>query len=656
MTATRTLVVVDGLAGAWADRVAAAPATAPYLVLPLGVTTDGLRRANPQLFTRPTVEFVDVASLASAARDQVAGEFPRLMHAAARQPLAGGSLLERLADGAINLWWLSEISEKSVFRGRLVNGCYQLALIRLAIDRYRPDRVMIAIGDEPLAESAGSLKGLPVERLTVERRSGAPFLVDVLARRLYLLCRLLTLRAVIGAVGAPRPDARIWLFASFPLNWSAAFSESPGDRMYGALGKVLAGWKRTGYLLWVDTSPRQLWRYRRQVATGWRASNALPLNTAVALCDYLRLLSPSRLVQLWSALRAAVSSLRASFAGFDVRSLFRADLHRALANGELALNELIAVAIRRATSGGRADFVVHWGEFQPVEKAIWYGLRGTGARAVAFQHTTATPMFLNYSFLPGEFEDYRRKPETPASMPLPDLFVSTGAYATGAVVRAGFPEARARICGGIRFRGLLELATSPRDKAAARRGLGVAEGARVMLVTTATKPADNENMVDAVAECMRRDPAAWTLLVKCHPMRDEGAAIAARLQAIDPRMHVTAYNTDVPLPTLIAVADVMVGNSSASGLESIALGTPMIFFHNPHVYDVSVLYSMPESILFAADAMELAAALRLVTRNPDAVDRLRAAWPARLQSLLHRIDTHAEARFLAFVRESLSTS
>jgi UDP-N-acetylglucosamine:LPS N-acetylglucosamine transferase len=139
-------------------------------------------------------------------------------------------------------------------------------------------------------------------------------------------------------------------------------------------------------------------------------------------------------------------------------------------------------------------------------------------------------------------------------------------------------------------------------------------------------------------------------------MRDDADTIARRLQAAGSHVRATPFGNDTPLHQLIAAADVMVGNSSASGLESIALGVPVVFFHNPNLYDVNALYSMDDAVMLAADTPELVAALDTLERDEAAVQRLRAAWPGCLARLLYRLDTAAEDRCLAFLREQAPAS
>ena len=624
------------------------------------MTAEGYRLAHPELMSRPGVSVLDVGPLAPEARRRIEQEFPRLIYSAPRQPLAGRTLLHRLSTGDINLWWLTEIAEKSPFRGQLVSSCYQLALLWLAWQRGHYQEMWLAIADRPLAAAAASCSqaGVPVRNVGSRVSGGRGwFTPNLLLRRAYLVVRLAVQRALLCKL-APRRNvnAGIAFYSSYPLNWSDAYSGDPKDRMYGALNRVLAPWKPTSYLLWIETPLRKLWRDRRAIAAGFLARDAHPLLLSVTNSELLARLAPSRLVRLAAAMRAAERHLSLRFEPFQIAPVFLADLRRSLASGELAINELHVRAVSRYTSSNPLEYIVHWGEFQPVEKAIWYGLRERRALAVALQHTTATAMFLNYSFIAGELEADARAPRASEAMPLPDLFVSTGEYAAAAVARAGFPVGRTRVCGGIRFRGLLELATSRRDRPADRAAVGLPPGAHVLLVTTTSKQADNENMVTALMGYLRQRQAPCEVIVKCHPMRDDAGIIARRLQTAGPHVRATPFGNDTPLHLLIAAADVMVGNSSASGLESIALGIPVVFFHNPNLYDVNALYSMDDAVMLAADTPELIAALNMLERDEAAVERLRAAWPGCLGRLLYRLDTAAEDRCLAFLREHASAS
>ena len=195
------LVVVDGPGAQWASDLVGCQVT----ILPLGITAEGYARANPALLQRDGVSLMDVSRVAADARRQVAEEFPRLMHAAPRQLLAGRSILDRLVTKRMSLWWLSDISEKSVFRGRLVNGCYQLAMIGQAWTRGTFDELWLAIGDGPLAAAAASCaaSGIPVRRCTAMPRTPRPFefTMALIARRAYLAMRLWAQRVMVGRMG-----------------------------------------------------------------------------------------------------------------------------------------------------------------------------------------------------------------------------------------------------------------------------------------------------------------------------------------------------------------------------------------------------------------------------------------------------------------------
>ena len=92
MTTRRVLVVVDGPGAQWASDLVGCQVT----ILPLGITAEGYARANPALLQRDGVSLMDVSRVAADARRQVAEEFPRLMHAAPRQLLAGQHQQDRL--------------------------------------------------------------------------------------------------------------------------------------------------------------------------------------------------------------------------------------------------------------------------------------------------------------------------------------------------------------------------------------------------------------------------------------------------------------------------------------------------------------------------------------------------------------------------------
>jgi hypothetical protein len=658
MSAT-ILILVDGDNLDWVAHRRRARAGRAVLV-PLGISAAAYERAHQPTLARYDVEVWNAGAAAIEAREAVQARYPEFVYELARTPVAGGgSLLERLAWGDVNLWWFIETSEKSVFRCSLVNHVYFLELVSRAVACITATELWVSVRDRDLRRTLEAMSVVPAIRSCARAadrlRPRLPFVARLLARRLVLASRLLGQYAILRATGLGRDfrSARIVLHANYPSMWIRGLGERSQDRHYGVLAGVLNRWKPTGYLVHLQLPSWQLWRRRRRIAAIWRELNIAPLVQFAGLAGVCDGLAPPLLWRLAATRRAVGRHRRWTYGAWDVSAIVEKELDGALEHNELALDLFWLRGLRAVFARQRVDFVVHSGEFQPFEKAIWYAAREHRVSAVSFQHSTSGPMFLSYHFAAGEIGTYLKNAGDPSSMPLPALFATTGEYAAEAMVRAGFPPERVRVCGPIRYHGLINLRSQRPSPAEARRSLALDAAGPVILVATTSKHPDNLNMMHALAGALqeRREPAV--VVFKAHPQVTEAAerelvAIGEQLRA-PVRWH--RFAEEQPLSALLVAANVLVTNSSATGVEAMALDVVPIFFHNPYLYDLSILYSVPDSVLFATTRDELQSALEDALSG-RATQRLRPHWIEDARRLFGPLDTRAEQRFLAFMQEA----
>src|SRR5205085_9790959 len=87
------------------------------------------------------------------------------------------------------------------------------------------------------------------------------------------------------------------------------------------------------------------------------------------------------------------------------------------------------------------------------------------------------------------------------------------------------------------------------------------------------------------------------------------------------------------------------------GVEAMVLGVVPIFFHNPNLYDLSVMYSLEDAALFATNGEELASALHAALKG-NVVERLKPHWEQEIRSLFGPLDSLGEQRLIAFMQEA----
>lgn len=639
---------------------------APVDVLPLGIGERGYLRACAGLLTRAGAAILDVSAFAAAARENVQRRYPSLIHELGRRPLdGGGSMLDRLRLGDVNLWWMVETTEKSVFRSPLINALYQLELVALAVEGRAPARIVIDVGSPELR--AAIVSRFPADgpqAVIVCRQPGGalertrlPFPLLLAGHRAYFfltqLLQFILLR--LARVPSFAAETRTFLLASFPTTWSNAWTGARADRTYGSLRQMLDAARPAGYLIYFQVSPIAMWRGRAALRAMMREVRGTPLLRACTLRDVLAILSPRLLWKLHSAFRAMRASRGWMVAGFDLHPLIVRELHLSLSGIEPGIDMLVVKGLRRLTRQQRVDAVVHWGEFQPIEKAIWYGVQGSRAIALAFQHSTASPMFLSYHFAAGELPAYLQGGDDRA-MPLPHLIATTGYYAARSLAAQGFPAERICVAGPIRYRGLVEQRAKRVSRADARRELNLNPARPVVVLATTSKPADNLNTAEALGLAIAAAGVPATVLIKCHPLlpRDTERHLQAVVEAGGGPAHCVTFEQEVPLYRQLAAADVLVTNSSATGVEAMALGVLPVFFHNPYLYDLSILYSLGRSVYLAADPAGIETALRAAfdAGSRDAEER-RARWPADLAELFHGLENHSDRKLVDFLEANI---
>jgi len=637
------LVVVDGDRIKWLDDV-----SGPVAILTLGVSTETYERAHRDVLSGRDITFVSAAPLARAAQEAVQEMYPALLHWIPRSPIGSGqSLLERLTWRGSSLWWFTDISEKSALRGRLISDIYALALIDLSVRHTGAAAIYVDSARASFRGVVDAKSGRAPPPATASLTGTIGFFAKLVAKRMWWTIRLVVTKAVVRMTGLGRaPLSRTLFLTVHPLNWRRPYENEGRDRIYGRLPEVFATWRTTGYMAWLSAGPIRLWRQRRAVGGVFTQHRVVPVLAVARFSDIFGPLSPSHLAATTRAFAGLCGLPPIPFSGYDLAPLVREEIIRSLAAHEMVADTVIEAATRRLAASGLIDTIIHWGEWQPVEKAVWAGVRGSRVTTVAVQHSAASPMFLNYRFMDGELA-----PGGPSmsrdGVPLPSLFATTGHYARDAAVAAAFPPERARVCGPVRYHEL-RVAARRGEQASARAAFGIGASESVALLITASKRADNRAMLAAFIEAVA--DRRLTVVAKCHPFDRIEDEIEATLASRAPTLAVRIIRDETSLGDLLFLADVMVGNSSASGLEALAAGVVPVFFHNPYVYDVNILYSLRDSILLAADVVELRSAMTRVFDKPAELAALRQRWPAALHYLVDCLDGGAEERLLDFVK------
>jgi hypothetical protein len=635
-------------------------------VLPLGIMPALYQSRLRDPLERHSASVFPIEEVSDEAMARLRSCYPDFLHDLVRQPIADGvSLLEMLDVGEGSLWWFTDTAEKSPLRTPFLNQLYILALIDEALSRGSWDRVRLCLVDQVLGDCIKvglEKRGLLIEvcpspHASFSLRTGlsrvkSHFWFRFLAFRFALMVQALGNRFVLAIMRVRRAPATespaAIVFSRYPVLYADPLSNHPCERNLGDLIPPLRRYGSVAQVVLLNLWPWNLLRHRVQVRAAFRGAQIIPLILWNTIAELLgTFFSLTLLAPLWKYRRLR-HTLEAHFGFWDAAPVWRAELDRALTGYELFSNLLLYRSVRRLCRTYRPRVIIHPCEFQPMERAIWVGLKQTETRSVAVQHTTVSSNTLMFFFAAREIPEALSGNDK-LSTPLPDFYVTTGDWPLEIMRDAGFPPERSATVGAVRYNDLLVETASDEKKAEMRNKIGLPVNGKVMLVATSSDRADSMTLLEALAEAMPRLPASPTLLFKSHyHCRIEGE-IQKLFASIAPE-NVRVVDVDADLHTYLRASDAALVTNSTTGLEAIALDCPAIVFDNRAILNIGPLGDLREAALFAHTPEGLAEAIRAAL-DPATVNALRAAWPAALTRTFHALDGKAHTRFLEFLEK-----
>lgn len=581
------------------------------------------------------VVFVDTAPLAEKAREALRGFVPEFYAGLPHRLMADGrTLAETLFPGDAQAWWLADLSEKSIFRGRLIERLYALALVRETVEYLRPERVCVELGDEPLARclAEGLEAGCEIAHLGGSARGAANR--DLQASLMALGTALEFVLARLLLVGTGRKperggQRRLVFFSFFPAWWRNAWSEKgrQTEAFFQELPRQLA--THAGYAsecaVWLVGSPAVWVRNLRSL----RGHALRPDFTLLQLrCSWrsLALLFGQGVRGIVGRVRRLPdAALSCCFNGFAFGELLRDELLHTVSERELYRNLLLREAVRGLALGAR-DALIFRVEFQPFERALLQGIDGA-CPSFGFQHSSIGEDYLSHRFPPEEVHALDR--DTMA-VRFPSYFLCTGRIPAQIMLDNGFSPDRVAVCGAVRYPELRRLL---RSRQVAKPPT---ERKQVVLVPVSLDRQEALNLAVLLAEAMKGREARLHICLKGHPANDHSALIAEFLHHLNPALNVEAIPAQGALYTGILAARALVMTGSTVGLEALALGVVPIVYQNGHMfsYTMSSLYAVRDAVVMVNNASGLAVALDRVLAETVPFSELRERWPAAVDSML----------------------
>jgi hypothetical protein len=643
------LVVCDSDESGWFGRARAASRPGDqWHILLLRISVDRFeQRHRAALAGVEGAQLLDVAALAPDAQRDVTPFVLDLVWRLPGAPIAGTTLGALLQDDGRNLWWSLEVSEKSSFRGRLIERLYQLALVARVIAADHYDELWLQLSDASLADTIARGASLPTVRDETRPRPGeinaAAFVTRYWLRALAALWRWLAVRLVAAAVRwPPIPPGRaaLAIFTIYPYWWIQPFTAGATDRFFSAAPAD------AHYVAWLTWPPR-LWRNRRAVTTTARGRHLVPLQRFIRLADAVRLLSPSRFRRLLRVHRALQVPLAIGFGPFDISRLVATEIQISISDAELFFDQLIERALTRYAAAIKPAALLYRVEGQPFENALLAAVRDVGTFVIGFFHSPFGEHYPALRFAPGEIGGPGHGAGRRA---LPDGMLVCGRTVRRYLEADGYPASRIAECGPQRHAGLVRFLRERPTRAELRARLGLPQRVRIHYVALAIVDAETEGLFACLERALSAG-ADFRLLIKTHPNRPQtDASTQSALRALGPH-RCSLVPAGAGMYEYLAASDTMVCIGSTVAFEAMALGVMPIVYEHPGTFAVTSLRAFEQSLYVVNSAATMERALAEIDGNARGAVERRGRFVATVAGVFGDLETALEQQLSRAVVE-----
>jgi hypothetical protein len=288
-----------------------------------------------------------------------------------------------------------------------------------------------------------------------------------------------------------------------------------------------------------------------------------------------------------------------AFDGLDVSALLWDEMDRMTLDPDIPASRLAA----RGMAGivGKSPSlkqVIHPFEYQPLERAIWAGVRvSPRVQVVGLQTAIATSGQLGFLPYAPELRDPGSQDARKA--PLPDLLMCYGALSQGRF--ADVMGSRAVDGGALRYGALARLVGQDHDIGVIRTRLGLPAGTTPLLVACPID-ADEAWLLVRGALALAQANDGVTLLFKFHYHTRLDDAVAPLAEAAVPgRWHIF----EAGLNDLIQACDCVISGATSVPYEALALGRPSLVYRAPAEWQTCKAAETPEAFHFWSSQAEL---------------------------------------------------
>ncbi|MFC1747415.1 hypothetical protein ACFL2V_01265 [Pseudomonadota bacterium] len=602
------LVIIDIDATSWKSQLSE---SSSFRILPLEYPVELF-----QVDASNGDSFVDVSDIAQYAR-QALREFVPSFYSELPNKMCSdeNTLAAHIFSGKDELWWLTDFSEKSIFRGKLIKRLYSLALIHYVVQYLNPDKLYIELQDTLLVDClekryVGKLR-VEIESAKAGKRgrvypSKLKRLIMPLVTSLELL---ITKTLLLGTHNKKKMSplcANIGIFSFFPVWWREPWQ--PDVRKDAFFQDIFSTFQlQTGvdvqYLCWLSGGITVWLKNIKKIRQAANSQNFLFLQSICPSICSQRLFSSS-ILGAYDRIRSLPSNMfSADFYRFDIAPLVQHELLQSICGRSFYLNVLLRESFQHLTG---IDSVVFRTEFQPFERAILQGLT-KDVTTFGFQHSSIGEDYLSHVFSPSEINNS----SIVNSVPVSDYILCTGQYSRSMMIRNGFSFDQVFTCGAVRYPELRDqVKLPPREvqRASVERPL--------VFVPVPLDEYEARCLAVILSNALSGSTREFRILLKGHPSINNSGLMREVLN-LNPNLAVEEASVANKLYDLLCSSNVVLTTGSTIGLEALALNIPVILYRNNHMFSYisASLVAIGDAVSLVDDAQGIASSLLDVANN-----------------------------------------
>jgi len=579
----------------------------------------------------------------------------------------GKSLFDLLSLKEFNLWWFTTLSEMGSFRIKLIDQIYFLSLIQLIIsDKKKYGNIYLDLKDYALTSvlteyfqkekiiffatrhyvnaNINDIKNKIAEKypLLWWIISGAILLSHAMAKAIFLKMTNIGFK--------PDNDKSFFLFFSFyPLLWKNTGYKSIKNSIYDDLPEQLSQEIAPAYHIVFLARIGNILKNGRYARDTFLIEKIICAERFITLKNYGYFLKFKFIKIMFNYSFFASKKIKVSYNGYDISRLIVVTLNSSLGSRQLFNDILLYFAFKNILELYKVKGIIHASEFQCYEKAIWYAARNK-TKIFALQHSAIGKNWLNYYFCPNEIPSYLEGKKPLWDMPLPNLYITAGAYPYEVMLQNKIPESILRICGSVRYDKLAAYLQFQPSKKALRQKYSVALNNKVILVFSGVNKIESIDMINNISLTLQEtDILNMLVLFKSHPLLILDEEFKNIMQV---------NNTGIPFGTIpvnanyfeyITLADVTCFCNSTIGIESIALGTHAISFDNIHSMVSFDMIEVGKAIFHVKNSSEFKQTLVKIINQHEQLRDVEALWPDAIYKTFYYLDGKSHQRVIGFM-------